>query len=598
MTRKADQLRRGVVAQKAGDAAGAEKIYRRILKTEPGNGRARYLLGVACLQQGKFAMGRKVLEQALKRDPNNSDILYSLGRALQNLGDRDKALLNLEAARDLEPDRADVWAAIGDVLQQQHRPHEAVVAYARALELQPDDWRVFANAAIVHLSAGNLEEGAAMLRRLAKERRHPTVLLNLALAEQSLGNSAEAARLFDELLALEPDNVDALAGRALQLERLGRGAEARKLLQGLDEVSYRRSMPALALAKIALAHDDEAQSLTNRASGYIEALLVNPTMSVHDQALLHFARGHLRDRLGHFDVAFDAVSAGNALAPVTYDPVASEQRFENLRGFFTKERFAGLARSTVRSERPVFIVGVPRSGTSLVEQILDSHPAVAGAGELLDILSIEKEIGAGETPQRLAELGVEALDPYAARYMAVLEELDPGAARVTDKLPSNFERLGLIALLFPGARIVHCVRDPLDTCLSCFFQDFRFRNAYSFSLPHLGHYYAQYTALMGHWREVLPLPMLDVRYETLVEKPAETIAEMLEFCGLEWDDRCLAFHENPRVVATASVDQVRQPVYTNSIGRAAHYSQHLKPLAQALQTHGAELGKTAATPTD
>ncbi len=586
------------MAQKAGDAAGAGKIYRRILKTEPGNGRARYLLGVACLQQGKFAMGRKVLEQALVRDPKNSDILYSLGKALQKLGDRGKALRNLEAARDLAPDRADVWAAIGDVLQQQHRPHEAITAYARALELQPDDWRVFANAAIVHLSAGNLEEGAAMLRRLAKERRHPTVLLNLALAEQSLGNSAEAARLFDELLALEPDNVDALAGRALQLERLGRGAEARKLLQGLDEASFRRSMPALALAKIALAHDDEAKSLTNRASGYSEALLVKPTMSVHDQALLHFAQGHLRDRLGDFRAAFDAVSAGNALSPVAYDPVATEQRFENLRGFFTKERFAGLARSVVRSERPIFIVGVPRSGTSLVEQILDSHPDVAGAGELVDIQSIEKEIGAGEAPHRLAELRAEDLDPYAARYLAVLEETNAGAARVTDKLPSNFERLGLIAQLFPGARVVHCVRDPLDTCLSCFFQGFRFRNAYSFSLPHLGHYYAQYTKLMAHWREVLPIPMLDVRYETLVEKPAETIAGMLEFCDLEWDDNCLAFHENPRIVATASVDQVRQPIYTNSIGRAARYSQHLKPLVRALRAHGVEFGNATAPRAD
>lgn len=360
-------------------------------------------------------------------------------------------------------------------------------------------------------------------------------------------------------------------------------------MQGLDDASFQRIIPALAFAKNVPAHDDEAQRLTHRACGYIQALLADPKTSAHDQALLHFTLGHLRDRLGDFDGAFDAVSAGNALSPVTYDPAAAERRFENLRDFFTDERLAGLARSTVRSERPVFIVGVPRSGTTLVEQILDSHSDAAGAGELVDIQSIEKKIGAGEAPRRLAELRAEDLDPHAARYLAVLDELDADAVRVTDKLPSNFERLGLIALLFPDARVVHCVRDPLDTCLSCFFQDFRFRNAYSFSLPHLAHYYAQYTALMHRWRDVLPMPMLDVRYETLVENPAETIAELLEFCGLDWDDRCLAFHENPRVVATSSVDQVRRPIYTNSIGRAAHYSNHLKPLVQALQANGIRL---------
>ncbi len=172
--------------------------------------------------------------------------------------------------------------------------------------------------------------------------------------------------------------------------------------------------------------------------------------------------------------------------------------------------------------------------------------------------------------------------------MQRLDQVDSNAARVSDKLPANVERLGLIALLFPGARILHCRRDPLDTCLSCFFQDFRFRNAYSFSLEHLGHYYGQYAALMRHWHDVLTIPILDIRYESLVECPRDTIAGMLEFCGLDWDERCLAFHENPRVVATASVDQVRRPLYADSIGRAAPYRHRLAPLIEALRAHGIE----------
>lgn len=591
MNRQADQMQRALALHKSGDSAGAEKIYRRVLKADPANGRARYFLGVACLEQGRFAKGRTALEQALRRDPENPDILFSLGRALQSLGDRENALRRLEASRELAPDRADVWAAIGDVLLQEDRSHEALAAYARALELKPDDWRVFANAAFVHISVGNLDEGVAMLRRLAADQRHPKILLNLALAERALGNYAAAARVFEELSVLDPGNVEAAAGQAMHLKTVGQGGEAWELLQGLDDKAFRQSLPALAFAEIAPAHDGKEQSLTRRACGYVEDVLAGPTVTTHDRALLNFALGHLNDRLGVFDAAFDAFAAGNALSPATYDPERLEKRFRHLREFFTTERFAELSRSNVHSDRPVFIVGVPRSGTTLVEQIIDSHPEAAGAGELVEIQSIEKELGVGEAPKQLVGAAAEDLDPYTERYLNLLNRTDASAVRVTDKLPGNFARLGLIALLFPGARVLHCVRDPLDTCLSCFFQDFRFRNAYSFSLEHLGHYYAQYVALMDHWRAVLPIPMLDIRYEELVADPRGTTAEMLEFCGLDWDDRCLAFHENPRVVATASADQVRQPLYSKSVGRSAHYRQRLEPLVQALQAHGVAIAE-------
>ncbi len=583
---EADQARRAVALHKAGDRAGAEKIYRRVLKADPANGQVRYLLGVAFLEQGKFAEGRTALEQALRRDPENADILFSLGRALQSLGDRAGALRHLQAARDQAPDRADVWAAIGDVLQLQHRLHEAIAAYARALELKPDDWRVYANAATIHIGLGNLDEGAGMLRRLAEDRRHPKILLNLALAEQELGNFDAAAQRFDELSALDPGNADAVAGQALNLRRLGQNGDAWRLLQGLADKAFERSLPVLAFAKIAPTQDE---TLSHRACAHIAALLADPAIAGADRAQLNFALGPLRDRLGDFDAAFDAISAGSALSPVTYDALATTQRFHDLRTFFTEDRFAKLARSNVHTERPVFIVGMPRSGTSLVEQILDSHPQAAGAGELVEIGAIEHDIGAGETPKCLAGMSPEDLDPHAERYLEILDQVDGGAARVSDKMPANFERLGLIALLFPDARILHCVRDPLDTCLSCYFQDFRFRNAYSFSLEHLGHYYAEYTALMGHWRSVLPIPILDISYESLVAHPTETIAAMLEFCDLDWDERCLAFHENPRLVATASADQVRRPLYRTAVGRSAHYRHHLDPLVQALQTNGVEL---------
>jgi hypothetical protein len=252
---------------------------------------------------------------------------------------------------------------------------------------------------------------------------------------------------------------------------------------------------------------------------------------------------------------------------------------------FTKEFFDSQP-ATSDSELPVFIIGMPRAGSTLVEQILASHSKVVGAGELTDIEQMVPEMGrmlerCGRYPAGARHLTQTQLRGLADRYLHTLAQIGGPAQRVVDKMPENFLYLGTIAAMFPRARIIHCRRNPFDVCLSCYFQNFN-RIHFSWSLEDLGHYHREYERLMAHWRRVLPLQMLEVRYEDLIVRQQEVSREIVAFCGLEWEDSCLAFHANPRPVRTASALQVRRPIYARSMERWKKYAAHLEPLRRAL----------------
>jgi len=258
---------------------------------------------------------------------------------------------------------------------------------------------------------------------------------------------------------------------------------------------------------------------------------------------------------------------------------------------------ASLPRATGPSTRPIFVLGFPRSGTSLVEQILAAHPEVFAAGELQELRRIWRELvktrGRGRVAG-LAQLTQVDVNAAADRYLAALEALDSKSPRVTDKMPHNFEQLGLINLLFPHARVIHCIRSPLDTCLSCYATQFGLAHTYAADLTTLGRAYAQYHRLMAHWRAVLDVPMLDVRYEDLVADLDTHARRIVEFAGLPWDAACLRFYDTERAVTTASVAQVRTPIYTTSVGRWKTYAQSLEPLRLALVAGGVPLSEAHA----
>ena len=316
-------------------------------------------------------------------------------------------------------------------------------------------------------------------------------------------------------------------------------------------------------------------------------LLARPDISQADRCFLHFSAAKMYDDIGDYDRAFEHCDAGNQARGAEADPARDQRHATDSIATFTPARLALHEGRGHPSRVPVFIVGMPRSGTSLVEQILASHPQGFGAGELVDIRSIALALPGhaaegASYPSCIAAMGAQVFEGFAESYLARITARAPGARRIVDKNPLNFEHLGLIAMMFPGAAVVHCRRHPLDTCVSCYFQNFRQAQEYAFDMARLADFYGYSHRLMDHWRTVLPNPVLELRYEETVADPEGQTRLLLEHCGLDWDDACATPHRTDRPVPTASRWQARQPVYRTSVGRWRHYERHITVLRERL----------------
>ncbi len=466
---------------------------------------------------------------------------------------------------------------------------------------------------------GDFDGAIRACRTLLKTRpNHPDVLHRLALAEAQKGehgaavrdikkaiglrpNSAvflvdlgqilvaaqrydEAESAYDRALAADPDFAFTHGVRAELFLITGEFEKAKAAVeQGLAGRSTDLRV-ALAFAKLAPRLEAE-----HRAIELLEAQLARTGHSTGARMTLLFHLADQHDRLGEHDRAFELYRQANDLSQMRFFPEHHHAAIDRMIDAWNSEWLSTAPRSGQRGDLALFIVGMPRSGTSLVEQILACHPKVRGAGELTAMPKICAALG-GTDPMVQVPMLLEpatvtkaALERQARGYLGTLHALGHGASRVTDKLPINFLHLGLIQLMLPGARVIHCTRDPLDSCLSCYFQHFFSAFPWAYKLGWLGAYYREYERLMEHWRRVLTdLPILDVPYESLVNDQEGWSRRIVEFAGLEWDDACLRFHESPRVTATLSNEQVRRPMYQSSVGRHRHYDRHLAPLRQAL----------------
>jgi hypothetical protein len=314
----------------------------------------------------------------------------------------------------------------------------------------------------------------------------------------------------------------------------------------------------------------------------LTASVDDPQMPVRDRAALGFVLGKMLDEADRFDEAFARYARANSLvlqmrhaAGERYDSDLFARRVDDSITMFTPDFFTRTRDWGEPSDLPVFIVGMPRSGTSLVEQIASSHPDVFGAGELRDISNIAASLG-------VTQYHAGPIRDAARKQLDRLRVQGGSALRVIDKMPANVEHLGLIAALFPSARIILCRRDPRDTCLSCFFQQFSTGNLFSFDLTQCGRHHVHTDRLIAHWLKALPLPMLQMRYEDLVADLEGESRRLMSFLGLPWNPACLDFHRTERTVQTSSAWQVRQPIYTRSVGRWRNYQRHLAPLLEAL----------------
>jgi tetratricopeptide (TPR) repeat protein len=608
----------GRVSAQLGRLKKAESSYRQALTIQPDFAEAHLALGEKHLAENKLEEALACCQRALQLKPDYADGYSQMGTVFYTQGLLDEAQASFRRSLELNPNQPAVYYNLGIVLHEQGRPEEAVAgfqqalqfgsgaarihyrlglaqqdaekmdvaatSYRKALQIKPHYAEAYAGLASVFQAAGNFREATDNYRQALRIRPdYAEAYHGMAAALALQGEEDEALRCCKKALNIQPDYIDVAALAATIAERSGAIEKAYAQLSSFLERGIDNVKLALAFADISPHLDRQVEAID-----MMERLLqLDRPLAVEERRNLHFTLGKLYDIEHSFDKAFYHYRLGNELKPVAFDPEMHTVEIDSLIKIHNRDFMGRMPRASIRSDRPVFIVGMPRSGTSLVEQILASHPAVFGAGELGDIIRITNSLpnilGTDlHYPQCLSLLTCDKLDMLAQRYLHRLEEMSPDALRVTDKMPGNYMCLGLIELLFPGAHIIHCARDPLDTCLSCYFQDFPRGHSYAYDLSNLGVFYRNYQKLMQHWRQVLMIPIMEIRYEDLVADQELVSRHLVDFCGLEWDDRCLDFHGNRRFVATASYNQVRQPMYRNSVERWKNYERHIDPLKQEL----------------
>jgi tetratricopeptide (TPR) repeat protein len=512
--------------------AEAIASYERALVLRPDMADAHLNLGEALLATGLAARAREHYCRTLKHQPHNLQALYGLARSDAALGDLNSAERGYRKVLALNDSWAEAHNSLGNVLRSQARVDEALAAYRRALAVNPNLAEVHGNFAIALRLDGQVSAAQESCRRaLELDPGLIAALITWAETQADQGQFDAAEALYRQVLALAPESPEAWAGLG-RLRRMTR-ADARWF---------------------------EA----------VQRLAAKP-LPPRQESLLRYAMGKYLDEVGDYVLAFENFGRANALDRMLharYDAQAAHNRVTEI--IRSGNAVAASMRSAAAesSARAVLIIGMPRSGTSLGEQILASHPQVFGAGELM-YWSEAAAQGSGPNASR----------DFAADYLQKLGQGAGSALRVIDKMPANFLHLGLIHAALPRARIIHLQRDPVDTCLSIYFQHFEGFHSYANDLEDLAHYYREYWRLMTHWRASLPEKvMLEVPYAALVQDPEHWSRRMIEFIELPWDPRCLEFHRHQRTVLTASHWQVRQPITGLSLERWRHYQNFLGPL--------------------
>lgn len=475
----------------------------------------------------------------------------------------------------------------GDLAMRQGRFREAMQDFKRAVEADPDTPNYHFSLALAGWQGGEPDIVEPQLReviRLAPNHFRGYEALGQWFGE--LGLLDEAVRYTQQARDMAPNEHTVRVSHAYILHLTAQPQAAWEAIEPIVSAGTTDVRVLSLFARLAPGLKQE-----QRALEAIEGLFRSSATDA-DRPPLHYAAAGLLDRIGRYDEAFEHARHANNALHGGFDPNHFKRQIDRRLSYFTPQRLHDLPRASQSSRRPVFIIGMARSGTSLAEQILACHPQVHGGGEMRNLsLVADAAAKAGWTegeiyPEYLDVVSVRRLNRLANEYLSAIGKLNATATYITDKMPHNFLYLGLIALLFPDCHIIHCVRNPLDVCLSCYMTDFGIGHYYSHDLKHLGTFYNDYKRCMEHWKTVVNLPMLEVRYEDVVADLEGQARRMLEFLDLPWDEGCLKFHESKRPVATASKDQVRRPLYKSSMGRWKHYEKHLGPLIELVGRPG------------
>jgi tetratricopeptide (TPR) repeat protein len=561
-----------------GEYADAVGRYQRALGLKPQDAQILCNLSNALRQLGRLDEAAATSRRAIALDPGLSIAHNNLGLALAALGRREQAVASYRQALQLVPAYVEALNNLGNVLRDLGERRSAVPLYAQAIGLDPGRAESHCNLGNVLFELRESDEAVASYRQaLALQPDYAPAHLGLAFALRQQRRPADAEVSCQAALAVNANYVEAISFLGELRADGGQFDQAEKLFQRALEINPDFSFALASIATHRKMTGDDTDWL-QRA----EALLAKQLPLGHEISL-RYALGKYFDDLQQYDEAFSQYRQANELTKrygIKYNSANLTQRIDLIIRSFDPMLVREWRDRASPSEVPVFIIGMPRSGTSLTEQILASHPAVFGGGE---VTFWNAAYDAYRDAELEGKAGANLIPGMARNYLEHLASLSGGAPRVVDKMPANFMYAGLIHAVFPQARIIHMQRHPLDTCLSIYFQNFFNIGPYANDLDDLAHYYTEYFRITSHWRAVLPTTtLLEVPYEALIEDQEGWTRRMLDFIGLPWDPKCLDFHRTDRVVITASRWQVRQKITAASAGRWRNYEKYVAPLRHLL----------------
>lgn len=613
------------MSRQQGRIAEAIEHGKRSIVIDPTMPSAHSNLGIALFDAGLYEEAEECHAQALALAPHLLQSLNNMGSIERVRQNSTKALEWYRKALSVNPAYLEALTNIGAVLLEVDRPEEAIEPLVKVLNISANSPEALCNLGLAYYKLNDFDKAISLLQRSLEYRPGYSeavvglsqVLLdsgNIAQAEQILSQAVQhmssssnawsllgaiyteqaksdlAENAYRKALEIDAQHPDALTGLAnLSLESGDIGASESLLLNALQQDPQHLGA-RFHLVQIKKIKPGDSNLVA------LEAILADKDhLSVDKQISLHYALGKAYDDLEQFDRAFEHFSEGSKLKrkKVHYSAEADSLRTQKIIDIYTPDFYSKLQGVGNGSDVPIFIVGMPRSGTTLIEQIVSSHPQVYGAGELSDFLDLypslqaihaQQSDGRSDYPTHLERLDKHALTQWGSLYVDGLKRFG-GSNHVTDKMPGNYMALGLIRLALPNARIIHIKRNPIDTCLSCYTRLFNRHQNASYDLVELGRHYLNYARIMEHWKLVLPQnSIIEVQYENLIGNTEFETRRLIQSLGLDWNEACLSFHQNKRSVRTASLTQVREPIYKSSQGRWHHYEKHLAPLLHELKT--------------
>jgi len=530
-----------------------------------------------------------IYNQVIELNVNCDEAYLLRGELYQKLGQTGEAVDDVLKAISIDPDYGEAYLTLALLYQAQGNLEKSIGAYQRVIKLDNNSQKAIKNIIQLCVTLADKQltshqpEKAAENYRLAVsyDKNNLDLLYRYAFALSRIGDFELAISLSKGILEKNKNHVATQSLLISIYEKTGEHEKGWGIISSLAQEYPDNPFIGITLGKYALRNNQQATAINK-----LQQILKQSEIKVDDRLSIHMLLGKLYDSISDYKNAFTSFSQANNLKYNDYDIGVFEQQVTNIISCYSREKYHRMPASSNDSAECIFILGMPRSGTSLIEQIVSSHSKVYGGGELQYVPNLIHKMQMTEPdlhyPLFLDNIGSDALDDYANELLSLVKGLSPESQKISDKLPHNFLFIGLIHKLLPNARIINCVRNPIDTCLSCYFQHFGGYHPYAYNLSDLGKYYQQYIKLMHHWEEKLGIPILNVQYEELVQNTKNEVEGILNYLELDWEDSCLEFYAHKRTVNTASYTQVSKKIYDDSMNRWLNYKPYIGELMSAL----------------